>query len=57
MKACLEGHPMFESLTNEQLEADPVVQLLTTATEEGQKVARNGGQTFQAVYRRIVPSI
>ncbi|KAF2289414.1 hypothetical protein GH714_036030 [Hevea brasiliensis] len=29
-------------------ELDPVIKLLSTATEEGQKVARNGGQTFQA---------
>ncbi|KAJ0090685.1 hypothetical protein Patl1_12729 [Pistacia atlantica] len=56
MKSCLESHPMFEPLTEEELEADPVVKLLSCATEEGQKVARNGGQTFQAVFRRIVPT-
>ena len=56
MKACLESHPMFEALTEEELEADPVVKLLSSATEESQKVARNGGQTFQAVYRRIMPA-
>ncbi|KAK7283017.1 hypothetical protein RIF29_12212 [Crotalaria pallida] len=56
MKSCLENHPMFEALTEKELEADPVVKLLSSATEEGQKVARNEGQTFQAVYRRIVPS-
>lgn len=56
MKTCLENHPMFEALTEEKLKADPVVKLLSSATEEGQKVARNGGQTFQAVYRRIIPS-
>ncbi|KAJ4707664.1 tRNA (guanine-N(7)-)-methyltransferase [Melia azedarach] len=56
MKSCLENHPMFEPVTEEQLEADPVVKLLSSATEEGQKVARNGGQTFQAVFRRIVPT-
>ncbi|MED6196070.1 hypothetical protein PIB30_043844 [Stylosanthes scabra] len=56
MKSCLENHPMFEALTEKELEADPVVKLLSSATEEGQKVARNGGQTFQAVCRRIVPS-
>ncbi|XP_061339358.1 tRNA (guanine-N(7)-)-methyltransferase [Gastrolobium bilobum] len=56
MKSCMENHPMFEALTDIELEADPVVKLLCSATEEGQKVARNGGQTFQAVYRRIVPS-
>ncbi|KAI8567635.1 hypothetical protein RHMOL_Rhmol02G0136800 [Rhododendron molle] len=57
MKACLEGHPMFEAVRDEELEADPVVKLLSSATEEGQKVARNGGQTFQAVYKRVVPSL
>jgi tRNA (guanine-N7-)-methyltransferase len=57
MKACLESHPMFEALTEEELEADPVVKLLSSATEEGHKVARNGGQTFQAVYRRFMPSL
>lgn len=53
MNDCLEKHPLFEALSMEELEADPVVKLLSTATEEGQKVARNGGQTFRAIYRRI----
>lgn len=57
MRACLEDHPMFEALTPQELEADPVVELLSTATEEGQKVARNGGQTFRAVFRRISPDL
>ncbi|KAM7265895.1 hypothetical protein ACFE04_003578 [Oxalis oulophora] len=56
MRNCLENHPMFEELTKEELEVDPAVKLLTSATEEGQKVARNEGQTFQAVYRRIALS-
>ncbi|KAK8335798.1 hypothetical protein V6Z12_A09G078500 [Gossypium hirsutum] len=53
MKSCLQNHPMFEPLSEMELDGDPVVKLLSTATEEGKKVARNGGQTFQAVYRRI----
>lgn len=57
MKSCLENHPMFVALTEEELEADPVVKLLSSATEEGQKVSRNGGQTFKAVFRRIIPSV
>jgi tRNA (guanine-N7-)-methyltransferase len=57
MKTCLDNHPMFEALTEEELQADPAVKLLCTATEEGQKVARNRGQTFQAVYRRIALSL
>ncbi|KAL0312978.1 UNVERIFIED_CONTAM: tRNA (guanine-N(7)-)-methyltransferase [Sesamum radiatum] len=56
-RSCLEGHPLFEALPEDELEADPVVKLLSTATEEGQKVARNEGQTFRAVYRRIASSL
>ncbi|KAF9660604.1 hypothetical protein SADUNF_Sadunf18G0002900 [Salix dunnii] len=57
MKTCLDNHPMFEALTEQELQANPAVKLLSTATEEGQKVAWNGGQTFQAVYRRIALSL
>uniref|UniRef100_A0A0E0L9S8 tRNA (guanine-N(7)-)-methyltransferase n=1 Tax=Oryza punctata TaxID=4537 RepID=A0A0E0L9S8_ORYPU len=53
MRSCLEKHPLFEAIPEEEIKADPVVKLLSTATEEGQKVARNGGQTFQAIFRRI----
>ncbi|KAM0945883.1 putative tRNA (guanine(46)-N(7))-methyltransferase [Dioscorea sansibarensis] len=53
MRTCLENHPLFEAIPEEEVEADPVVKLLTSATEEGQKVARNGGQTFKAIFRRI----
>lgn len=53
MRSCMEDHPLFAAVPDEELEVDPVVKLLTSATEEGQKVARNGGQTFRAVFRRI----
>lgn len=53
MKSCLEKHPLFEAVREEEIEKDPVVKLLTSATEEGQKVARNEGQTFMAIYRRM----
>ncbi|CAL9062347.1 unnamed protein product [Musa banksii] len=53
MRSCLEDHPLFGAVPEEELKLDPVVKLLSSATEEGQKVARNGGQTFRAVYRRI----
>lgn len=53
MRSCLEDHPLFTVVPEEELEVDPVVKLLTSATEEGQKVARNGGQTFMAIFRRI----
>lgn len=53
MKNCLDAHPLFEEVSAHEQEADPVVKLLKTATEEGQKVERNCGETFQSVYRRI----
>lgn len=53
MKSCLDLHPLFEEVPIEEQKLDPVVELLKTATEEGQKVQRNGGETFQAVYRRV----
>eukprot|EP00271_Cylindrocystis_brebissonii_P013785 TRINITY_DN3405_c0_g1_i2.p1 TRINITY_DN3405_c0_g1~~TRINITY_DN3405_c0_g1_i2.p1 ORF type:complete len:333 (+),score=50.30 TRINITY_DN3405_c0_g1_i2:134-1132(+) len=49
----LSTHPLFEEVSPAELEADPVVRLLATSSEEGLKVARNGGKTFRAVYRRI----
>jgi len=52
MRSCMEDHPLFTFVPDEELEADPVVKLLISATEEGQKVARNGGQTFRAIFRR-----
>ncbi|KAG0479780.1 hypothetical protein HPP92_010638 [Vanilla planifolia] len=55
MKSCMESHPLFIAVSDEELEADPVVRLLSCATEEGQKVARIGGRTFRAVYRRRSP--
>ncbi|CAD6248245.1 unnamed protein product [Miscanthus lutarioriparius] len=53
MRSCLEKHPLFETVIEEEIKADPVFKLLSTATEESQKVARNGGQTFHAIFRRI----
>ncbi|KAJ4813927.1 tRNA (guanine-N(7)-)-methyltransferase [Rhynchospora pubera] len=53
MKSCLQNHPLFEPVGEDEISTDPVVKLLTSATEEGQKVARNGGQTFMAIYRRV----
>ncbi|KAI8463324.1 MAG: putative methyltransferase-domain-containing protein [Monoraphidium minutum] len=52
MRSKLEAHPMFEALPEAEVESDPAAQLLAEATEEGQKVARNGGTTYRAVFRR-----
>ncbi|VDP10310.1 unnamed protein product [Heligmosomoides polygyrus] len=48
----LSEHPLFERLTKEEEELDPVVPLLFESTEEGQKVSRNEGEKFPAVFRR-----
>ena len=49
----LEAHPLFERVIEEELADDPAAQLLLQGTEEGQKVARNGGKTWRHVYRRL----
>ena len=48
----LEAHPMFDPVSEEELANDPAAQLLDQASEEAQKVARNSGTTFRAVFRR-----
>lgn len=53
MSKKISEHPCFERLTEEELKADPVIPLLFTGTEEGQKVERNEGSTFLNVFRRI----
>lgn len=52
MRDKLDAHPLFERLSDAELEGDPAAALLATATEEGQKVARNGGATWRWCYRR-----
>ncbi|KAL1490663.1 hypothetical protein ABEB36_013322 [Hypothenemus hampei] len=48
-----EEHPLFERIKEEDLADDPVVEKLYSSTEEGQKVTRNNGDKFLAIYRRI----
>jgi len=52
MRAQLEAHPLFDEVGAGELASDAAAALLPVATEEGQKVARNGGQTFVAVFER-----
>lgn len=49
----LSQHPLFERLTQEELNQDVVVPKLYESSEEGQKVTRNKGDKFLAVFRRI----
>ena len=50
-----DAHPLFQRLFDgsSDVENDPCVQAMTTETEEGQKVARNKGNKYYAVYQRI----
>lgn len=49
----LDAHPLFERLSREAEESDPVTPFVRNSTEEGIKVERNQGEKFLAVYRRI----
>ena len=53
MTSHCERHPLFQRLTQAELDADPVVAKLYESTEEGQKVTRNEGQKWCSVFRRI----
>ncbi|CAG9862010.1 unnamed protein product [Phyllotreta striolata] len=46
-------HPLFQRISEKELEEDPVVDKLYSSTEEGQKVTRNNGDKFLAVFKRI----
>jgi tRNA (guanine-N7-)-methyltransferase len=49
----LTAFPLFERITNEELDGDPVVEQVKTSTEEGKKVQRNNGDKFLACFRRL----
>lgn len=49
----LSEHPLFRRLSEAEQEADPVVAKLFESTEEGQKVSRNAGEKWCAVFQRI----
>jgi len=45
-------HPLFTRLPQQELDDDPVVGMIVNSTEEGQKVTRNNGKKWTAVFRR-----
>ncbi len=49
----LDAHPLFERIPYEELANDPVVTCVLEKTEEGIKVARNNGDKYLAVYKRL----
>lgn len=56
MKAHLTAFPLFESVDEETLRSEgkgPILDAVYTSTEEGKKVARNGGEKWLACFRRI----
>lgn len=53
MSSHYEEHPLFQRLSKEEEEADPVVPVILNKTEEGRKVDRANGKKWSAVYRRV----
>lgn len=49
----LEAHPAFERLSKEEEGADECVEVMLVETEEGKKVARNKGQKYVALFKRL----
>lgn len=48
----LDDHPLFDRMTEEELEGDICVETMTNDTEEGKKVARNKGSKYIACFKR-----
>ncbi|KAG9509622.1 hypothetical protein GZH46_01854, partial [Fragariocoptes setiger] len=53
MVAHFDDHELFKELNNDELDSDPVVDLIRNSTEEGKKVERNKGDKFVSAFRRI----
>jgi tRNA (guanine-N7-)-methyltransferase len=56
MKKHLDEFPLFEPVSEEMLRAEgkgPILDAVTSSTEEGQKVQRNGGGKWLACFRRL----
>ncbi|GAX25064.1 tRNA (guanine-N7-)-methyltransferase [Fistulifera solaris] len=48
-----DAHPLFRRLTVKEEANDPCIEAMIHETEEGKKVARQGGKKYHAVYERI----
>lgn len=53
MKMHFSNHPLFQEVDKEKMAEDPVVPLLTSSTEEGQKVVRAQGTAHILCFERI----
>ena len=47
------GRELWERVTQEELDGDPCVKVMSEETEEGKKVTRNGGKKYVGVWRRM----
>uniref|UniRef100_A0A1B6C0T8 tRNA (guanine-N(7)-)-methyltransferase n=2 Tax=Clastoptera arizonana TaxID=38151 RepID=A0A1B6C0T8_9HEMI len=46
-------HPLFERVTDSELLKDPIINKILDCSEEGQKVTRNDGPKYLAVFRKV----
>jgi tRNA (guanine-N7-)-methyltransferase len=53
--AALDAHPSFRKATKEEIEADPVVPVMLSCTDEAKKAAREGRGQWYTVHIRIDP--
>ncbi|KAJ6237988.1 tRNA (guanine-n(7)-)-methyltransferase [Anaeramoeba flamelloides] len=52
MKGHLEEHPLFTELTKEEYQNDPLINVISTESEEAKRVEKNGGTKFLACFKR-----
>jgi tRNA (guanine-N7-)-methyltransferase len=48
----ISEHPLFERISQQEIDADPVATVIRNSTEEGKKVERNSGEKYEAIFRR-----
>jgi tRNA (guanine-N7-)-methyltransferase len=48
-----DAHPSFARISESEQETDECVKVMRVGTEEGQKVERNNGPKFVALFRRV----
>jgi tRNA (guanine-N7-)-methyltransferase len=53
MVSHFEAHPAFKRVSEQEQEADPLVGIMRTETEEGKKVERNNGVKYVALFKRL----
>ena len=52
MSSCLDHHPWFDRVSEEQVQADVCTQHVKYGTEESKKVQRNGGQVWMGIWSK-----